>query len=180
MAGMIESLAAAIDPSFIPTDQSWLRESIVVGRTPLTMECEIHPDKGQSHLLCQFDRGGENNKLFPYFNFDVDGLVSMCDYVLFVEEPSRLLVLLLELKHNASPVRQLNISKPFGEFICERLKALSIDFNKPCIYRKIGIRQSYNPKHATKDYHFEFDKDDYALLPNPYELLLRMISIVIP
>ena len=180
MADIIECLKTAINPSFVPSDQNWLRESIVVGKTPLTMACEIHPYKDQQHLLCQFDRSGANNTLFPYFNPKVDGLVSMCDYILFVEEPRRILVLLLELKHSASPIQQLNVSLPFGKFICDRLKVLFGDFGKPFVFRKIGIKQMYNPKHVTQEYRFEFNGDDFALLPNPHEMLLKMISVVIP
>lgn len=180
MAEMIDCLIASIDSSFVPPEQKWLHESIVVGSTTLSMDCEIHPDKGQECLLCRFDRCGFNNTLFPYFNPKVDGLVSMCDYVLFVEESKRMLILLLELKHNDSPQRQLNISLPFSHFICDRLQVLFKDFSKPCVYRKIGVKQRYNPKHTTQEYRFEFNEDDYALLPNPYNLLLRMVSAVIP
>lgn len=176
---MIDHLMEAINLSFIPKDQNWLRESVVIGRTPKSMDCEIQPDKSQSFLLCQFDRSGLNNKLFPFFNPKIDGLVSMCDYILFVEEPHRLLVLLLELKLSDSPLRQLNISQPFGCFLCERIRVLFDDFSKPFVFRKIGIQQRYNPKHTTQDYRFEFDDNGFALLPNPNELLLRMVSKVI-
>lgn len=179
MATIIERLKETIIPTFIPADQAYMTESIVVGRTPLTMHTEIICNKNQEYLLCQFDRQGLNNQLFPYFNPKVEGLVSMCDYILFVEENTRLLVLLLELKHRNSPKRQLDINESFGLFICNRLRVLFEDFGKTPIIRKIGVKESYNPMHSTQDYRFGFDDEGFALLPNPHTLKLQMVSKVI-
>lgn len=177
---MIERLKEAIKPSCIPNDQGYMIESIVVGKTPLTMHTEIVCNKNQEYLLCQFDKQGFNNQLFPYFNPGIDGLVCMCDYILFVEENARFLVLLLELKHRSSPKRQLDVSEPFGLFIYNRLRVLFDDFDKKPIIRKIGVKESYNPMHSTQDYRFDFDDEGFALLPNPRALKLQMVSKVIP
>lgn len=180
MATMIERLKETIIPSFIPDDQGYMTESIVVGQTPLTMHTKIICNKNQEYLLCQFDRQGLNNQLFPYFNPKVESLVSMCDYILFVEENTRFLVLLLELKHRSSPKRQLDVSESFGLFICNRLRVLFDEFDKKPIIRKIGVKESYNPMHSTQDYRLEFNDEGFALLPNPHTLKLQMVSKVIP
>lgn len=180
MGQMLDCLKQAIVDDFIPIDQKYMSESFIIGRTPQSMSCEIFPYKGQEYLLCQFDRQGFNNQSFPYFNSDVDGLVCMCDYILFVEELDRMLVLLLELKHDASPQKQVRINLSFARFICERLKTIfDTSFIKPCVYRKIGIRERYKPLHSTQDYVFEFDETDYALLPNPSKIMLGIVSKVI-
>ena len=180
MATMIERLKETILPSFIPNDQGYMTESIVVGRTPQTMHTSIICKKNQEYLLCQFDRQGLNHQLFPYYNPKVESLVSMCDYILFVEENTRLLVLLIELKHRSSPKRQLDVSESFGLFICNRLRVIFDDFDKKPIFRKIGVKERYNPMHSTQDYRFAFDDEGFAYLPNPQTLKLQMVSKVIP
>ena len=177
---MIERLKETIMSSYIPEDQSYMTESFVVRNTPQTMHTEIVCNKNQEYLLCQFDKQGINNQLFPYFDPSVDGLVCMCDYILFVEESTRLLVLLLELKHRNSPKHQLDVNESFGFFICNRLRVLFEDFDKPSIVRKIGIKKRYNPMHSTQDYRFDFDDDNFAILPNHNILKLQMVSKAIP
>ena len=180
MATMLERLNEAITDEYKPTDQSWMQEKVIIGRTPQTMHCQIVKGKDQNYLQCKFDKEGENNKRFPYFNCLVDGLVCMCDYIMFVEEMDRMIVFLIELKWSDSPCRQVSVNLPFGRFICERLKALFDDFDKPCVYRKIGIQEKYNPKHSTQDYTFDFNENGYGLLPNPDVMILPMLSKFIP
>lgn len=179
MARMLNHIKESIKNNYVPLDQKYMTESFVIGSVIKTMSCEIFPDKNQEHLLCQFDKQGLNSNNFPYYNPVVDGLVSMCDYILFVEENDRMLVLMLELKHNESPRRQVEINESFGRFICERLKVIFNDFDKPIVYRKIGVKEKYNPLHSTQEYVFFFDKQGYAQLPNPHKLLLGMVSKVI-
>lgn len=176
---MLDHIKESIKNCYFPADQKYMTERIVVGSTPKTMSCEIFPYKDQEYLLCQFDKQGNNCDIFPFFRPEVDGLVSMCDYTLFVEENQRLIVLLLELKHNASPRRQVEINESFGRFICERLKVIFEDFDKPLVYRKIGIKERYNPLHGTQGYVFSFDDNGYTVLPNPHKILLGMVSRLI-
>ena len=173
---MLDCLREAIKEIYIPADQKYMRENIVVGKTPKEMSCEVFPFRGQDYLLCQFDKQGLNNQNFPYFNAAVDGLVCMCDYILFVEEDERLLVLLVELKHMDSPQKQVTINQSFAQFICTRLNTVFDGFDKPFIYRKIGVKESYNPLHGTMSHVFEFDENGYALPPNPQKMMLKMIS----
>ena len=170
----------AISPIFIPDDQKWMNEAIMIGHTPADMHCEILSGKRQEYLLCKFDRQQENNKSFPYFNSHVDDLVCMCDYVLFVEEANRLLVLLFELKSSACPQRQLDVNESFCLFICERLKSIFPSFNLPVSYRKIGIKKSYRPMNTIRSYLYDFDESRYALLPYPQTIYLKKISAAIP
>ncbi len=179
MSKMLDCLRAAISPYFVPLDQKWMRETITIGSTQVDMSCEICAGNNQEFLLCKFDREQENNKNFPYFNCRVDGLVCMCDYVLFVEEAKRLLVLLLELKSTDCPQRQLDVNESFCHFICERLRVIFHDFDLPVYYRKIGIKRSYRPLNTTQGYLLEFN-DRYALLPSPQTILLKKVSVAIP
>lgn len=176
MGRMLDCLHEAIVESYIPENQKYMQESIVVGKTPKEMSCEVLPCRGQEYLLCQFDKQGLNNLNFPYFNPAVDGLVCMCDYILFVEEDDRLLVLLIELKHKDSPLRQVTINHSFAHFICTRLRSLNESFDKPCVFRKIGVKERYKPLHTSLSHVFEFNESGYALLPNPSKMMLRMIS----
>ena len=179
MARMLNHILESIKDCCFSANQKFMTESFMIGKTLRTMSCEIFPKKDQEYLLCQFDRRGHNCDNFPYFREEVDGFVSMCDYTLFVEEDNRLIVLLLELKHDSSPRRQVEINESFGRFICERLKVLFDDFDKTLVYKKIGIRERYNPLHGTQDYVFSFDEKGYTVLPNPNKLLLGMVSSVI-
>ncbi len=177
MGKMLDCLRKAIAKSYIPENQKLMQERIVVEKKPKEMSCKIFPYRGIDYLLCQFDKQDFNNLNFPYFNASVDGLVCMCDYILFVEEDDRLLVLLIELKHkNDSPRKQLTINQSFAQFICDRLTTVFEGFNKPFFFRKIGIKERYRPKEKTLGHVFSFDENGYALLPKPSEMVLKTIS----
>ena len=65
---IVECLKSSINSQFIPHDQVTMSETIDVNGVKETMTCEICPKKrDQEWLLASFDKGGDNELLFPYF-----------------------------------------------------------------------------------------------------------------
>ncbi len=142
------------------------------------MTCEICQEmRNQDYLVLKFDIKDENAKLFPFFQ-EQEGLLCMCDYIVFVEEPRKLTAILVELKHHSdSPERQIYINMPFARFLVERLKEVDETvFDGVSIhYRGIGVKAKYRSRPFTKGYEMTFNDKDYALLPNPRKMYLTLI-----
>lgn len=177
MAELLDILRESISSEYVSQDQCKMIEDIMEGKRTRTMCCQILSKPRQEYLLCKFDCKGGNNRLFPFFNPKVAGLVSMCDYFLFLEESTRLIILLLELKSSSCPKSQLEISESFGQFLQARLQSIFPAFkSKQILIKKIGIKESYNYKHGPQGFVYSFDEKGYALLPNPKKLFLAMVS----
>lgn len=178
MAQILDCLKASINSKFIPNNQKWMSESFRINGVPKEMKCEICSEKrGQEWLLVSFDLKGNNKELFPYFN-ENPGLVSMCDYFVFIEQSQRLTVVAVELKHHLdSPETQIYVNIPFARFIIERIKEISPKIFKDVViqYRGIGVKQSYKSKPFTKGYSLSYNEKDYALLPNPKKMYLTLV-----
>ncbi len=88
---------------------------------------------------------------FPFF-LDNNGLNSICDYIIFVEDSNSVHVLLFELKSgDESPIPQLDYTENFIKFILRHMnlnKKLRPD--KKYFIRKIGITDKPQPKNSTK------------------------------
>lgn len=178
MDRILECLRSSINSQYIPRDQVTMSETFDENGVRETMTCKICPNKrDQEWLLASFDKGGDNKLLFPYF-LEHRGLVRMCDYFVFIEEPQRLTVVAVELKHHLdSPEQQIYLNMPFGRFIIERLKELYPEpFEGVSIqYKGIGVKQSFCQKKFTQGYVLSYNEKDYALLPNPQKMHLALV-----
>ena len=179
MAQIIDFIKESIAPQFIPVDQQHMEESICVKGVATKMVCEICPKKrNQDYLLAKFDIKDNNQTLFPYFRNNTEGLLCMCDYIVFVEEPSRFTIVAVELKHhNDSPEKQIYINIPFSRFIIERLSEIDNDLFQNVIiqYRGIGVKASYRSRSLTQGYKLVYNKKLYALLPNAEKMHLSLV-----
>lgn len=178
MATILECLRSSINSQYIPLDQVTMSETIDVNGVEETMTCEICPKKrNQEWLLASFDKGGDNKLLFPYF-LEIHGLVCMCDYFVFIEEPQRLTVVAVELKHHLdSPEPQIYINMPFARFIIDRLQELypTLFDGVTIQYRGIGVKKSFWQKSFTQGYVLSYNEKHYALLPNPLKMHLALV-----
>ncbi len=172
---MLDVIAEVIEAKHIPVDQSQMVEIGTRGRTG-TMSCKICI-KDEEILLCSFDERGNNYRHFPYFQ-QKEGMVSMCDYILFVEDADKLFVFSIDLKDStAGPRQQTLITKPFAEFIVNRIKAVrgEVNFPKPVEYRQIGIKTTQQ-KMTTKGYEeAAYDANGYLLLPDYHRFYTRWL-----
>lgn len=178
MASLLAFFRDCIKDEFIPPDQRWMSESFLINGVTTTMHCEICPEKkDQDYLLTSFDKKSDNSMLFSYFK-PYEGLVCMCDYILFVETSDSLTVASIELKHHSgSPEQQACFTIPFARFLIERMRMVnpSLFEGKDIQYRGIGIKASYKSRRFIQGYRMEFDDKGYALLPNPQKMYLTMV-----
>lgn len=174
---MLDDIRNAIKEQYIPDNQSYLIEKDTHGRKG-QMECRICSTKDEEILLCRFDQGGDNCKLFPYFN-EEHGLVSMCDYILFVEDDKSLFVFLIELKDSAhSPQKQTTIAQTFAEFLVKRIETINDKYSiiKPVSYRKVGIK-SRRSKITTKGHaNLTYNKNNYVVLPDCHKFYIKQMK----
>ena len=141
-----------------------------------SMKCQIDTDK-EEVLLCRFDQGSTNYQLFPYFQ-QREGMVSMCDYIMFVEDDKQLFAFTIDLKDSANgPQKQTSYARTFAEFIVNRVKAVfgEANFPKPVEYRQIGIKTTCG-KMTTKGYtHLAYNSDGYLVLPDYHHFFTRQL-----
>lgn len=174
---MLDAIHQAIKDKFIPENQLDMVANNTNGRHGM-MSCHICASKGEEILLMAFDQEGDNCKLFPYFQ-ERPGLVSMCDYILFVEDDKNLFVFLIELKDSSHrSKKQVMISQSFAKFLVNRIKAISDkqSFFKPVEYRKIGIKSGCS-KMTTKGYDTaSYDKDGFTFLLDYHNFYIRWLK----
>lgn len=172
---MLDVIGRVIRPSYISGIQDVMVEKKTYGRKG-RMECKICTHH-EEVLLCSFDRKDENYKTFPYF-LEVDGMVSMCDYCLFVEDSTGLYVFSVELKDSTNgPKKQTLRGKVFAEFIINRIRAIKGEkaFPKEVHYGQVGIKTTCE-KMTTKGYdEMGFDDDGYILWPDYHSLYTRRL-----
>lgn len=170
---MLDVIQNVIKGIYIPADQENMVETCTNGRQG-SMSCHIDR-KNEEVLLCKFDQQEKNSLLFPYFE-EVHGFVSMCDYILFVEDDSSLFVFLVDLKDSRDSAKpQTMIAQTFAEFIINRIKTIigRDNFPKPVEYRKIGVKTT-NAKMTTKGYEkMAYDPDGYVVLPDYHKFYTR-------
>lgn len=173
---MLDDIQRYIRVEYIPEDQFTMIAKDTNGRRG-NMLCKIYP-KDEEILLCSFDQEGDNCVLFPYFK-EERGLVSMCDYILFVEDDEKMFVFLIELKDTAHrSKRQTCISQTFAEFLIKRIMVIKDEtcFSKPVEYRKIGIKSTCS-KMTTKGYEtMIYDKDGYTVLPDYHRFYIKRMK----
>ena len=173
---MLDIISNVIQSKYISSDQQYMVESNTKGRKG-SMKCQINTNKEET-LLCQFDLGGKNHNLFPYYNQKVSGMVSMCDYILFVENDREVFAFSIDLKDtNNSPKQQTLVAQTFAEFIVNRIKAVIGDnnFPKPVKYRQIGIKTTCD-KMTTKGYANQaYDAEGYLVLPDYRHFYTRLL-----
>lgn len=171
---MLDVIASVIKEKYVAPDQTKMEELKTGGRKG-SMECKIY-SKDEETLLCTFDERGNNYRHFPYF-LQEDGMVCMCDYILFVEDLDRLFVFSIDLKDSTSgPRKQTLRTKAFAEFIINRIRAVKgvENFPKEVQYRQIGIKTTQQ-KMTTKGYEQRYDADGYLLLPDYHRFYTRWL-----
>lgn len=172
---MLDIISSVLEAQYISVDQNFMVETNTGGKCG-SMQCQIDT-KNEETLLCKFDQSGNNHKLFPYFK-EVHGMVSMCDYILFVEDNNELVAFSIDLKDTIiSPKQQTLIAKTFAEFIVNRIKVIlgEASFPKPVRFRQIGIKTSCD-KMTTKGYEkLVYDDDDYLVLPDYHHFYTRLL-----
>lgn len=174
---MLDAIHQAIKDKFIPENQLDMVANNTNGRHGM-MSCHICASKGEEILLMAFDQEGDNCKLFPYFQ-EKPGLVSMCDYILFVEDNDKVFVFVIEMKDSSHrSKKQAMMSQPFAEFLVNRIKATSDKhrFSKPVEYRKIGIKSGCS-KMTTKGYDTSsYDEDGFTVLLDHHKFYIRRLK----
>jgi hypothetical protein len=172
---MLDIISNVIQRKHISIDQQYMVEATTKGRKG-SMKCQIDTNKEET-LLCKFDQGGKNHILFPYYNPNVSGMISMCDYILFVEDDREVFAFSIDLKDtNNSPKQQTYIAQTFVEFIINRIKAVigENNFPKPVRYRQIGIKTTCD-KMTTKGYEgLSYDEDNYLVIPDCHHFYTRL------
>ena len=174
---LLDAIQQAIKAEFIPENQYDMVANNTNGKRG-TMSCHICASKSEEILLMSFDKEGDNCKLFPYFQ-EKQGLVSMCDYILFVEDNNNMFVFVIEMKDTShSSKRQTMISQPFAEFLVNRIEAISDNsFSKHIEYRKIGIKSGCS-KMTTKGYaSLSYNKDGYLTLPDYRKFYTKQMKV---
>lgn len=173
---MLDIIKQVIRNSYIPSNQLEMVEIDTNGKRG-KMLCRIC-FKDDEFLLCGFDRKGDNHLLFPYFN-EKKGFVSMCDYILFVEDDENLFIFLIELKDsNHGPKKQTRISQTFAEFLIRRIRVIygEDQFPKHVEYRSVGIKSGCL-KMKTKGYEaLAYDKNGYVVLPDYHSFFIRRMK----
>lgn len=171
---MLDVIASVIKDKYIPADQTKMIELNTKGRKG-SMACRICT-KDEEVLLCTFDERGNNYRHFPYF-FQEEGMVCMCDYILFVEDANNLFVFSIDLKDSTSGPRQQTLrTKAFAEFIINRIRVVKgkDSFPKDVQYRQIGIKTTQQ-KMTTKGYEELYDSEGYRLLPDYHNFYTRWL-----
>lgn len=172
---MLDVIRSVIKDKYIPADQTQMVERNTNGRKG-KMACKICTHT-EELLLCSFDERANNYRHFPYFQ-QVEGMVSMCDYILFVEDVADLYVFSIDLKDSSNgPKKQTSRAKVFAEFILNRIRVVrgEKDFPKVIHYGQIGIKTTCN-KMTTKGYdEMSFDEDNYMVLPDYHQLHTRVL-----
>lgn len=171
---MLDVIASVIKSKFIPADQTKMVELNTKGRKG-SMECKIYT-KNEELLLCSFDERGNNYRHFPYF-IQEEGMVSMCDYILFVEDTNNLFVFSIDLKDsNNGPREQTLRAKTFAKFIINRIQVIKGKdrFPKDVHFRQIGIKTTQQ-KMTTKGYEQSYDSEGYLLLPDYHTFYTRWL-----
>ena len=163
---LLDKIKNAIAPEYQLPDVSCLTEKNIDSKgNDFIMKVEIRSRKGLDILICRFDT---QKDLFPYFQ-NKTGYKKNCDYIVFAENATNLYVFLVELKNTTtSPKTQLNISKPFAEFLISRIEAVAGSAAKEIVFRMIGIKEKARfCKSTTKGFvdEYTFDDDGYLLLP---------------
>lgn len=177
---MLDVISSVIKSKFIPAEQIKMVESSTHGKKG-AMECVIC-NKEEETLLCSFDQKGNNKSLFPYFN-ETDGMVSMCDYILFAEDSGGLYVFSIDLKDTTiSPKKQTIIGNSFAKFIINRICAIKEKsvFPKPVRFAQIGIKTTCE-KQTTKSFEeMAYDSDYYMVLPDYHKFYTRKLIDLLP
>lgn len=172
---MLDIIRSVVKDRNIPDDQQHMVEKKTNGRLG-SMSCQINT-LNEEVLLCTFDEGAHNYKQFPYFQ-QVHGMVSMCDYILFVEDEKELVAFSIDLKDSTDgPKPQTLRSKTFAEFIVNRIKVVVGEkfFSKSVRYRQIGVKTTCH-KMTTMGYaELAYDKDDYLVLPDYRHFYTRLM-----
>ena len=172
---MLDVVQNVIREQYIPADQNHMIEIDTKGRKGKMM-CQIDRYKEET-LLCNFDQRGNNKLLFPYFQ-EEHGFVSMCDYILFVEDRQSLFIFLIDLKDTSdSPKQQTGIAQTFAEFIVRRITEIKGKeaFPKQIEYRRIGCKTT-NARLTTKGYSkLAYDEDGYLVIPDYHHFYTRWL-----
>lgn len=137
MSNAIDQLKRVFNDRCVPKSQSLLLEP----KENMTRSLFLGDLDQKDILICRLDP--DSMELFPYLKKSnlggLKGMRSICDYIVFVEKKSTLFVLLIELKKGKdSPIKQLELSEPFIEFILARASIMKHLCVKHEI-RKIGI-----------------------------------------
>lgn len=172
---MLDVISSVVKNKYIPSDQTCMVEQNTRGRKG-SMKCRINTHQ-EEVLLCRFDQGSSNFQLFPYFQ-QSDGMVSMCDYILFVENDKELVAFSIDLKDSSiSSKKQTLNTRTFAEFIINRIKIVKGDnaFPKPVRYQQIGIKTTCG-KMTTKGYaQLAYDPDGYLVWPDYHCVNTRLL-----
>ena len=174
---ILDAIHQSIRADFIPEDQLSMLAKHTNGVLG-SMSCRICTSKGEEILLCSFDKEGDNYMLFPYFQ-EEEGLVSMCDYILFVEDEKTLFVFLVELKDSSHrSKKQVLLSQPFAEFLVNRVKAANSNvlFCKDIEYRKIGVKSKCYKMTTRGHASLAYDKDGFAILPDYHNFYIKWLK----
>lgn len=174
---LLDAIRQAIRGDFIPENQYDMIAEDTNGKAG-TMSCHICDSYEDEILLCSFDKEGGNSKLFPYFQ-EEQGLLSMCDYILFVEDDNKMFVFLVELKDSSHhSKKQTLIAQSFAEFLVSRIKAIRDEalFSKDIEYRKIDVKSRCS-KMTTKGYaSLSYDPDGYTVLPDYHKFYIKQLK----
>ncbi len=170
---MLDIIRSVIKGKYVPEDQKYMAERDTNGRLG-SMRCQIDTN-GEEVLLCSFDERTNNYLHFPYFQ-QVHGMVSMSDYVLFVEDDKEMVAFSIDLKDSKDgPKPQTMRTQTFAEFIVNRIRVVFGEtvFSKKVRYRQIGIKTTCC-KMTTKGYEqMKYDEDYYLVLPDYHHFYTR-------
>lgn len=172
----IPKIQSILKSKFITVSPSIIQEKDLDEQgNPFVMKRDLVGDSMMDYIAVRIDPNKVN--IFPYFE-QVHGLNKICDFIIFAETNTQLMVLLIEMKrHSGSPEAQINTTEPFINFIFARAKRIGINIEKEIIIRKLGLKDSKSTqKQLTKYYkNFHFNSDYYSLEQGGTTIRLRML-----
>lgn len=151
------SLCEVIHNKYI-VDSTFLEEpnvmKVQINGKPSSAECTLY----------RIDPNKEDP--LPFFNRDIEGLKSMCDYIMLVDYQNKLYILLIELKRqgNSKAKKQLEATKVLFDYIIASAERVGKPINNCIHFRKIRIDEK-KPKQRTQMGDIEYDENGYINYP---------------
>ena len=128
-----------------------VNNGICIFSEPAVKSYPSTPIKIKNHreaLVYRFDFNRSKIDLFPYLNEKVEGLTSMCDYIVFYHRKGKLYVFLCELKSKnvKGSARQVQAAEVFANFIIRMAKRHLDDFKTFDIHYRALIFSDSNTR----------------------------------
>lgn len=109
-------------------DKNTLR--LIEEKENLSVEIKINNSDNISCFSFDKDKESKSDSVFPFLNSNVTGLCTKNDFILVHQKGNQIFIFLIELKstNNGKYLKQLRAGKLFFQFIVDRMKLASVDW----------------------------------------------------